>query len=96
MKAYVLSLLAGILIGLVYGWIGVPSPAPPVVALIGLLGILAGEQIIPVARKMLSGAHFRVAWNEEHCNQHLFGALPGRNSGRSQPRAGISSEEKRS
>jgi XapX domain-containing protein len=70
MKAYVLSLLAGILVGVVYSLIGVPSPAPPIVALVGLLGILAGEQIFPVAKKMLSGANFRVAWKEEHCNQH--------------------------
>ena len=54
MKAYVLSLLAGILVGVVYSLIGVPSPAPPIVALVGLLGILAGEQIFPVAKKMLS------------------------------------------
>jgi XapX domain-containing protein len=96
MKAYVLSLLAGIIVGLVYGWIGVQSPAPPVVALIGLLGILAGEQIIPVAKKMFSGVHFRAAWNEEHCNQHVFGSLPGRNPGTSRPTTGTSSEEKHS
>jgi XapX domain-containing protein len=96
MKAYVVSLLAGILIGVVYSLIGVPSPAPPIVALVGLLGILAGEQIFPVVKKMLSGANFRVAWKEEHCNQHLFGSLPGQNSGSPRPMAGVSSEEKRS
>lgn len=96
MKAYVVSLLAGILVGMVYSLIGVPSPAPPIVALVGLLGILAGEQIFPVAKKMLSGANFRVAWKEEHCNQHLFGSLPGRNSGSPRPMAEVSSEEKRS
>jgi XapX domain-containing protein len=96
MKAYVLSLLAGILVGVVYSLIGVQSPAPPVVALVGLLGILAGEQIFPVAKKMLSGVNFKLAWKEEHCNQHLFGSLPGRNAHRPQPMSGISSEEKRS
>jgi XapX domain-containing protein len=96
MKAYVLSLLAGILVGLVYSLIGVTSPAPPVVALVGLLGILAGEQIFPVAKKMISGANFRLAWKEEHCNQHLFGSLPGRNSGSTRPMASVTSEEKRS
>ena len=94
MKTYVLSLLAGILVGVVYSLIGMQSPAPPVVALVGLLGILAGEQIFPVAKRMLSGANFRVAWKEEHCSQHLFGSLPGRNSGTPRPMAGVSSEEK--
>ena len=96
MKAYVLSLLAGILVGLVYSLIGVMSPAPPVVALVGLLGILAGEQIFPVAKKILAGANIRAAWKEEHCNQHLFGSLPGRNFGGSRPKEEVSSEENRS
>ncbi|MFL9910340.1 DUF1427 family protein [Paraburkholderia sp. RL17-337-BIB-A] len=96
MKAYVLSLLAGILVGVVYSLIGVTSPAPPIAALVGLLGILGGEQIFPVAKKMLSGANLRVAWREEHCNQHLFGSLPGRDSGSPRPTAGVSSEEKHS
>ncbi|CAM2158934.1 XapX domain-containing protein (plasmid) [Pararobbsia alpina] len=96
MKAYVLSLLAGILIGLVYSVLGVMSPAPPIIALIGLLGILAGEQIFPIAKRLLSGTRFRVAWDEEHCKQHLFGSLPGRQSGIHVHKAGTSSEEKRS
>lgn len=96
MKSYLLSLLAGILVGLVYSLIGVTSPAPPVEALVGLFGILAGEQIFPIAKKMLSGANFRSAWKEEHCNQHLFGSLPGRKSEGSRPIAGLTSEEKRS
>jgi XapX domain-containing protein len=31
----------------------VRSPAPPVVALVGLLGMLAGEQIVPVAKRLI-------------------------------------------
>lgn len=96
MRAYVLSLLAGVLIGVVYSWIDVLSPAPPVIALLGLLGILMGEQLIPVGKKLLRGASFPVAWKEESCSQHLFGSLPGRNSNRPKPTAGVSSEEKRS
>ena len=52
MKPYVLSLGAGLLIGLIYSLMGVRSPAPPIVALIGLAGILAGEQIVPLARQL--------------------------------------------
>jgi XapX domain-containing protein len=47
MKASLLSLGAGLVVGVVYSLLGVRSPAPPVVALIGLLGILLGEQIVP-------------------------------------------------
>lgn len=45
MKAYVLSGLVGIVVGVLYGALGVRSPAPPVVALVGLLGMLGGEQV---------------------------------------------------
>ncbi|SFR96644.1 DUF1427 family protein [Sphingomonas jatrophae] len=51
MKPYILSLGAGLLIGMVYSLLGVRSPAPPIVALIGLTGILAGEQIVPLAKR---------------------------------------------
>jgi XapX domain-containing protein len=77
MKPYLLSLAAGLLVGMVYSLLHVRSPAPPLVALIGLLGILGGEQIIPLAKQMWTGAGFHVAWQESKCNQHLFGSLPG-------------------
>ncbi|CAN0622319.1 XapX domain containing protein [Burkholderia sp. lig30] len=47
MKSYLLSLGAGALIGVVYSAIKVRSPAPPLIALVGLLGMLIGEQAIP-------------------------------------------------
>lgn len=50
MKPYLLSLGAGLLVGVIYHLLGVRSPAPPAIALIGLLGILAGEQLAPLAR----------------------------------------------
>ena len=77
MKPYFLSLFAGILAGVVYGAIGVQSPAPPTIALLGLLGILAGEQILPLARQVLSGLRPGAAWREAKCSQHMFGRLPG-------------------
>jgi xanthosine utilization system XapX-like protein len=46
-----------------------------------LLGILAGEQIIPVAKQMLAGSGFHTAWQQSKCTQHMFGSLPGRNAG---------------
>jgi XapX domain-containing protein len=53
MKAYLISLGAGLFVGLVYSLLHVRSPAPPVIALVGLLGMLAGEQIVPLASRYL-------------------------------------------
>lgn len=44
MKPLVVALAVGVLVGVIYGLLNVRSPAPPYVALIGLLGILLGEQ----------------------------------------------------
>jgi xanthosine utilization system XapX-like protein len=54
-----------------------------VVALIGLLGILLGEQIIPVGRQMIAGTSIRTAWQQLRCGQHVFGAMPDRHPERS-------------
>jgi len=51
-KPYLLSLGAGLLVGIVYSLLDVRSPAPPVVALLGLAGILAGEQVLPLAKRL--------------------------------------------
>ena len=78
MKLYLLSLGTGVLVGVIYGLLKVRSPAPPLVALIGLLGILVGEQIIPLAKQLSAGAALAAAWQYERCSEYLFGALPGR------------------
>ena len=78
MKIYLLSLGAGALVGVIYSLLNVRSPAPPLVALVGLLGILAGEQIIPVGKQMVAGSSFLCAWRDSKCTSHLFGMLPGR------------------
>jgi len=76
MRIYLLSLGAGLLVGVVYSLLGVRSPAPPVVALVGLLGILIGEQAVPMLRHALRGAPVTVGWLVEHRLPHLFGELP--------------------
>jgi XapX domain-containing protein len=43
-KGIFLSLIAGLVVGVLYGLIRVKSPAPPIVALLGLLGMVLGEQ----------------------------------------------------
>lgn len=58
MKMYILSLGAGLLVGIIYSLLNVRSPAPPLIALLGLLGMLVGEQIIPVGKQLLSGTAF--------------------------------------
>ena len=77
MKASLLSFAAGLVVGVVYSLLGVRSPAPPVVALIGLLGILLGEQIVPVGRELIAGTSIGAAWRQAQCGQHVFGAMPG-------------------
>jgi len=44
MKGILISFVVGLLVGIAYGLIQVKSPAPPIVALIGLLGMVLGEQ----------------------------------------------------
>ncbi|GLH79565.1 hypothetical protein SSBR45G_44740 [Bradyrhizobium sp. SSBR45G] len=77
MKIYLFSLGAGLLVGVIYSLLQVRSPAPPLVALVGLLGILVGEQVIPVGRQLLSGTSLSAAWQKAACATHIFGLLPG-------------------
>jgi XapX domain-containing protein len=45
MKASFISFVVGLGVGVIYGLIRVKSPAPPIVALLGLLGMVIGEQV---------------------------------------------------
>jgi XapX domain-containing protein len=54
MKAYLVSFTVGVLAGLLYSVLGVRSPAPPTIALIGLLGMLAGENLINLTRGVIA------------------------------------------
>ena len=76
MKMYLLSLSAGLLVGVIYGVLNVRSPAPPVIALVGLLGILLGEQAVPLAKRLLSPQPVSVGWLKKECGSHVFGQLP--------------------
>lgn len=75
MKVYLLSLGAGLLVGVIYSLINVRSPAPPVVALVGLLGILIGEQLPPLVRSLLSKTPAAHSWQHQ-VKPHVFGDLP--------------------
>jgi XapX domain-containing protein len=70
MKVYVLSLGAGLPVGMNYSLLNVHSPAPLMIALVRLFGILAGEQLIPVGKKLLAGSSISASWRE--LNSHVW------------------------
>lgn len=80
MKVYLLSLGAGVLIGVIYAMMSVRSPAPPVVALLGLLGILVGEQMVPLAKRWMSGEPVSVSWCHQECTPRITGVEPKENA----------------
>jgi XapX domain-containing protein len=77
MKIYLVSLGVGVLVGMIYSLLNVRSPAPPLVALVGLLRILIGEQVIPIGKQVVAGTSLRSAWQQAKCGSHMFGMLPG-------------------
>ena len=75
MKLYLMSLGAGLLVGIIYALIDVRSPAPPIVALVGLFGILVGEQIPPLIKGYLRQTSAAHTWLHQ-VQPHMFGHLP--------------------
>ncbi|WP_353860277.1 XapX domain-containing protein [Azospirillum formosense] len=76
MMPYLLSLGAGILVGVLYALLGVRSPAPPTIALIGLLGMLVGEQAVPVVKRLIAGQPV-LAFIQNDCARHILGPQAG-------------------
>ncbi|BBE34327.1 DUF1427 family protein [Sphingosinicella microcystinivorans] len=74
MKLYLISLGAGLLVGLVYSLLGVRSPAPPIVALVGLAGILLGEQLLPLAKR-LGNRPALAEFVRGDCAKHVLGSV---------------------
>jgi len=71
-KPYLISLGAGLLVGIIYNLLNVKSPAPPTIALIGLLGMLVGEQVIPVVKRIVSGQPV-LAYVKSDCAPSILG-----------------------
>jgi XapX domain-containing protein len=63
MKASFVSFLVGLGVGVIYGLIRVKSPAPPIIALLGLLGMVFGEQLgIWIQAKEFNVSHAASVW----------------------------------
>ena len=60
-KAYFISLAVGALVGVIYALLNTRSPAPPIIALLGLLGMLIGESVTGWAKKKLTAAEAAAA-----------------------------------
>jgi XapX domain-containing protein len=54
MRSWLVSLVLGFGVGVAYGLLRVRSPAPPLVALVGLLGMLLGEQAVAWRRQAIA------------------------------------------
>lgn len=76
MKTYLVSLAVGLLVGVIYALFNVRSPAPPVIALVGLLGILLGEQIPPLVKQVFKTESVQTSWLRHQVKPHMFGELP--------------------
>ncbi len=77
MKPYLLSLGAGLLVGVIYSMMGVRSPAPPAIALLGLLGMLLGEQAVPIAKRLLTKAPVTAYLKTPDCAGRVLGPHVG-------------------
>ncbi|WP_151635965.1 XapX domain-containing protein [Noviherbaspirillum aerium] len=76
MKLYLISLATGALVGIIYSLLNVRSPAPPVIALLGLLGMLVGEQVVPAVKRMVAGEPITMTWFRTECVPKITGAPP--------------------
>ena len=73
---YLMSIAAGVLVGIIYALIQVRSPAPPAIALLGLLGMLIGEQMVPIAKRVINGEPLSRAWFAQECTPRITGVAP--------------------
>ncbi|OZI28193.1 ABC transporter substrate-binding protein [Bordetella genomosp. 1] len=76
MKIYLVSLGAGVLVGVIYALMQVRSPAPPAVALLGLLGMLVGEQVVPPVKRWIAGEPVTISWFHSECVPKITGTPP--------------------
>ncbi len=87
MKIYLVALATGALVGLIYALLQVRSPAPPVVALVGLLGMLIGEQSVPVVKRLMAKEPLTASWLRTHCVAQITGVAAADKTGEQAPPA---------
>jgi XapX domain-containing protein len=87
MKIYIISLAAGLLVGVIYALLQVRSPAPPAIALIGLLGMLIGEQVVPTVKRLVAGEPVTVSWLRSECVGKITGVAPPQAAAPQSPQA---------
>lgn len=85
MKIYIVSICTGVLVGVIYAVLNVKSPAPPVVALLGLLGMLVGEQAVPLVKRIWQKEPITAAWWRQECLPKMTGIAPKPVSAAAQP-----------
>jgi XapX domain-containing protein len=68
MRPYLASLVLGVAVGIIYGLVKVRSPAPPAIALLGLLGMLAGEQAVSLVRSHVFKSDIQPGASRDHQN----------------------------
>jgi XapX domain-containing protein len=76
LKDYVIALAAGALVGIIYGLINVRSPAPPIIGLIGLVGILIGERAVPLAKQLMTPQPTTISRLKDEREPHLLAKPP--------------------
>jgi len=76
-----ISLGAGIMVGVIYSLVKIPSPAPPLFALLGLFGILLGSQIIPTVTKHVAATPAQAVRRFAASQQHRSHVPPIRQGG---------------
>ena len=54
MNGAVVSFVMGLAVGMAYALLNIRSPAPPIIALVGLLGMVLGEQAVDMAKHHLT------------------------------------------
>jgi len=75
LKTYSVSLAAGVLAGLLYAVLDVSSPAPPVIALLGLFGMQVGEHLLPLCKRLIKRQPVNLHWFC-HDYSHKIGDTP--------------------
>ncbi|TKI07829.1 DUF1427 family protein [Martelella alba] len=73
MKSFLISFIVGALAGCLYAVMQVRSPAPPAIALLGLLGMLVGEQLVPTVKRLMRRQPLTRVWFRRECVPKISG-----------------------